>query len=76
MEVQFTPDQQAKLAQMSLSQGRAQEALVQDSVDRFLRYEDWFLSEADKGIQAADHGQFMDHAAVGAMLSTQKRTLA
>ena len=33
MEVQFTPDQQAKLSRMAATQGRAAEALVQKAVD-------------------------------------------
>jgi hypothetical protein len=36
MEVQFTPDQQTKLARMAAAQGRAAESLVQEAEDRLL----------------------------------------
>ena len=42
MEVQLTSDQQAKLTRMATEQGRAAETLVQEAVERFLNYDEWF----------------------------------
>ena len=61
MEVQFTQDQQTKLARMAAAQGRAAEALVQEAVERLLSYEEWFSQEVDKGLAAADSGDFVEH---------------
>lgn len=71
MEVQFTPDRQAKLSRMSASQGRPEETLVKDAVDQLLRYDEWFLSEVDKGLDASDRGHFVGHEEVGTMLSAR-----
>jgi predicted transcriptional regulator len=47
MEVQLTSDQQAKLTRMATEQGRAAETLVQEAVERFLNYDEWFSREVD-----------------------------
>lgn len=71
MEVQFTPDQQAKLSQLATAQGRAPEALVQEAVERLLRYDGWFSGEVDKGLAAADRGEFVEHDAVRKMIEAR-----
>ena len=71
MEVQFTPDQQAKLSRMASAQGRATEALVQEAVEQLLGYEEWFSREVDKGLVAADKGEFVEHDAVRQMIETR-----
>ncbi len=71
MEVQFTPDQQAKLLRMAEAQGRPTEALVQEAVDRLLHYDDWFMREVDRGLAAADRGDFVDHSDVRKIIDTQ-----
>ena len=71
MEVQFTPDQQARLSAIAAAQGRAAEALVQEAVDRLLSYEEWFSQEVDKGLAAADNGDFVEHDAVRRMIETR-----
>ena len=71
MEVQFTEDQQAKLARMAAAQGRAAEALVQEAVERLLTYDDWFAQEVDAGLAAADHGDLIEHSEVLRMIQTR-----
>lgn len=61
MEVQFTPDQQSKLSRVAAAQGRTAEALVPEAVDRLLSYEEWFSQEVDKGLTAANKGEFVEH---------------
>jgi hypothetical protein len=39
---------------MATEQGRAAETLVQEAIERFLNYEEWFSREVDKGLAAAD----------------------
>jgi predicted transcriptional regulator len=62
VEVQFTPDQQARLSRMAEAQGRATETLVQEAVERLLSYDEWFTREVDEGLAAADRGEFIEHA--------------
>lgn len=71
MEVLLTPDQQAKLSRMAAAQGRAAESIVQEAVDRLLGYDDWFSREVDKGLAAADRGEFVEHDDVRRMIETR-----
>jgi predicted transcriptional regulator len=68
MEVQLTFDQEAKLTRMATEQGRAAETLVQEAVERFLNYDEWFSREVDKGLAAADRGEFVEHDDIRKMI--------
>ena len=70
-EVQFTPDQQAKLSRIAEAQGRAAETLVQEAVERLLGYDEWFSHEVDRGLEAADRGEFIEHADVRQMIESR-----
>jgi len=61
MEVNLSPDLQAKLAELASQQGRESEALVVEAVQRMVNYDEWFVREVEKGIAAADRGEFVDH---------------
>jgi predicted transcriptional regulator len=43
------------------AQGCAAETLVQEAVERLLNYDDRLLCEVDKGLAAADRGEFVEH---------------
>lgn len=45
-------------------QGRASEALVIEAIQRMVNYDEWFLREVDKGLEAADRAQLVEHADV------------
>ena len=66
MEVHFTPEQQAKLAQVAAQQGRAPDQLVQDFVDRYLENETRFLEGVERGIAAANRGEFIEEEEMNA----------
>lgn len=57
MEVELTPDLQAKLTRMSEQQGRNCAALITEAVERLVTYDAWFTSEVEKGLAAADCGE-------------------
>ena len=61
MEVRFDPRLQEKLTRIAAEQGRDSEALVVEAVERLLSYDEWFLREVEKGLAAADRGEFVDH---------------
>lgn len=71
MEVQFTPDQQAKLYKMAEAQGRAAETLVQEAVERLLSYDEWFSREVEEGLKAADCGEFVEHEDIRRMIESR-----
>jgi predicted transcriptional regulator len=65
MEVHLNPDLQAKLMQLASEQGRDTEALVVEAVERMVNYDEWFIREVEKGIAAADRGEFIEHGEIG-----------
>ncbi len=71
MEVRFTPDLQAKLSRMATQQGRDAETLVLEAVERLVDYDGWFLQKVDKGLAAADQGEFVEHDAVRKLIDTR-----
>jgi predicted transcriptional regulator len=71
MEVQLTLDQEARLSRMAEAQGRATESLVQEAVERLLSYDEWFSREVDKGLAAADRGEFVEHTEIRRMIENR-----
>lgn len=71
MEVHFSPDLQAKLSRVATQQGRDPQTLVQEAVERLVDYDDWFLQEVDKGLAAADRGEFVEHDAVRKLIDSR-----
>ncbi len=65
MEVRLNPDLEAKLNRVAAEQGRDSESLVQEAVERLINYNDWFIGEVEKGLAAADRGEFIEHEEIG-----------
>lgn len=61
MEVRLDPKLEEKLARAAAEQGRDREALVVEAIKRMLSYDEWFLAEVEKGLAAADRGEFLEH---------------
>jgi predicted transcriptional regulator len=57
MEVQFTPEQQAQIATKA---GTVPERLVTSVVARYLDEEARFLAAVEKGLAAAERGEFIE----------------
>ena len=68
MEVQFTPEQQAQLAQIASRAGTAPERLVTNVVARYLDEESRFLAAVEKGLTAADRGELIEEEEMDARL--------
>jgi predicted transcriptional regulator len=60
MEVHFTPEQQARLAQLATQAGTDAERVVTDVVARYLEGEARFVAAVEKGIAAAERGEFIE----------------
>jgi predicted transcriptional regulator len=67
MEVQFTPDQEAQLAQLAQRLGENQEQIVRDAVTQFLN-DVRFAQAVQKGLKSLDRGEFLEHHEVGQRL--------
>jgi predicted transcriptional regulator len=68
MEVQFTPEQQAQIAQIASRFGTRAELFVTNVVARYLDEEARFLAAVEKGIAAADCGEFIEEEEMDARL--------
>ncbi len=71
MEVNLSPELQTKLNDIATQQGRETESLVQEAVERMVDYDEWFLREVEKGLAAADRGEFIDHEDVGKLIESR-----
>ncbi|MES1257860.1 MAG: hypothetical protein ABUS51_05505 [Acidobacteriota bacterium] len=60
MEVQFTPEQESQLSQIANHAGTDAEHLVKDAALRLLQQDARFLAAVDRGIAAADRGEFIE----------------
>ncbi len=68
MEVHFTPDLQARLAQRASEHGCDLGEVVQDVVARYFAEEDRFIEAVKRGEAALDRGEFFTHEQVGERL--------
>jgi predicted transcriptional regulator len=66
MEVHFTPEQEAQLSLMANQSGTDAEQLVRDAALRLLREDAGFREGVDRGIAAAERGEFVTHEEVWA----------
>lgn len=68
VEVHFTPEQQARLAKIATQAGTVPERLVTNVVARYLDEESRFLAAVEKGIAAAERGEFLEEEEMDARL--------
>jgi predicted transcriptional regulator len=69
--VHLNPDLQARLSLMARQQGRDAETLVLEAIERLVDCDGWFLQEVDKGLAAADRGEFVEHDAVRKLIDAR-----
>jgi predicted transcriptional regulator len=65
MEVQFTPDVQARLAQRATQEGMNPDEVVRDVVARYFQEEDRFVEAVKRGEAALERREFLTHEQVG-----------
>jgi predicted transcriptional regulator len=68
MEIHLTPEQETRLAQIAAKAGTAPERVVANVVTRYLGEEARFLASVEKGIAAAERGEFIEEAEMDARL--------
>ncbi|MGH9611077.1 MAG: hypothetical protein ACRD34_15545 [Bryobacteraceae bacterium] len=68
MEVHLTPKQEAQLAQAAIQAGVNPERLATDVVARYLDGKARFLAAVEKGIAAAERGEFIEEEEMDARL--------
>ena len=68
MEVHFTPEQEAQLAQIATTTGTDAERLVKDAALRVLEEDARFRAAVREGITQADRGEFIEEEEMDARL--------
>jgi predicted transcriptional regulator len=68
MEVDFTSEQEARLVKIATEAGTDPEHLVKDVVIRYLDDEARFLAAVEKGLAAAERGEFIEEEEMDARL--------
>jgi len=68
MVVRFTPEQEAQLAQIATKSGTDTERLVTNVVVRYLDEEARFIAAVEKGLAAAERGEFIEEEEMDARL--------
>jgi predicted transcriptional regulator len=66
MEVRFTPEEEARLAQVASQEGVDPEELVKDAALRLLEDDTRFRASVRQGLAQADRGEFIEEAEMDA----------
>ncbi len=69
MEVQFTPEQEARILQIAHYNGTPAEQLVRQAVLRMIEEDEQFQADIGEAIEQADSGHVIDHAEVKARIA-------
>jgi predicted transcriptional regulator len=68
MEVNLSPDLQAKLARIADQRGCDAETLAREAIERLVDYDEWFIREVETGLAQIERGEVLTHEAVGTRL--------
>jgi predicted transcriptional regulator len=69
MEVDFSPETQAKLNRAAEENGSGSAEYVRQLVEHYLDHDSWFRQKVNKGLEQLDAGQFLTHDEVGARIA-------
>jgi predicted transcriptional regulator len=74
MDVRFTPEQEAQIAQLATQKGTDAERLVKDAVLRLLEEDARFRAAVREGIAQADRGEFIEEEEMDARFEQMLRS--
>ena len=74
MEVHFTPEQEALLAQIATTAGTDPKRLVKDAALRLLQEDARFRAAVREGMAQADRGEFIEEAEMDALFEQMLRS--
>ena len=74
MELHFTPEQEAKLAQIATQEGTDAERLVKEAALRLLQEDARFRAAVRAGVAQADRGEFIEQEEMNARLEQMLRS--
>ena len=70
MEIELSPELQAKLDRIASQQGRDTKSLVHEAVERLVGYDEWFIRQVEKGLAQVDGGEVLEHREVVARMES------
>ena len=65
MQVQLTPDEETRLAELAARDGRSAGDLVREAVKRYIEDDAESIAAVMKGQESLDRGEFVTHEDVG-----------
>lgn len=65
MQVQLTPEEETRLAELAARDGRTTGDLVQEAVKRYIEDDAKFIAAVMEGLASLDRGEFISHDEVG-----------
>jgi len=71
MPLNLPPELESRLARVAAERGCDAEALAREAIERFLDCDAWFLQEVNKGLAAADRGDFIEHDDVRKLIDSR-----
>jgi predicted transcriptional regulator len=74
MEVHFTPEQEARLAEIATTAGTDAERLVKDAALRLLQEDARFRAAVREGVAQADRGEFVEEEEMDVRLEQMLRS--
>jgi predicted transcriptional regulator len=74
MEVQLTPEKEARLHQLAANTGRNPAQVVEEAVDRLLEEDARFREAVRKGFASLDRGDFVDEEEMDARVNRMLRS--
>jgi len=68
MEINLSDAIKAKLSRAAAEQGKKEESLVQEAVERLVDYDDWFMRQVEKGLAQIERNETVKEEEVGARI--------
>jgi predicted transcriptional regulator len=68
MEINLSDAVKAKLSRVAAEQGKKEESLVQEAVERLVDYDDWFMRQVEKGLAEIERNETVKEEEVGARI--------
>ena len=73
MELHLKPELEARIARIAGETGRGADEVIEELLETFLDYDDWFRREVRQGLDEADRGLLLEHEHVVARVEQRLR---
>jgi predicted transcriptional regulator len=68
MQIELSPELQAKLDRIASQQGRDSKCLLHEAVERLVGYDECFICQVETGLAQVDRGEGLEHEHVVACM--------